>query len=134
MCSPEADKHNPKAHTFSGGTRSVQKRVQYTLERQAKKDKVHKVDKNPEVPPPFVVVVQGPPGVGKTTLVHSLVKHYAKQRLIQMRGPVTLVSGRHRRLTIIECPQEMSAMLDLAKIADLVLASRLPGPRAVQLS
>eukprot|EP00438_Fugacium_kawagutii_P004837 Skav216286 [mRNA] locus=scaffold4425:62410:65574:- [translate_table: standard] len=34
---------------------------------------------------------------------------------------VTLVSGRHRRLTIIECPQEMSAMLDLAKIADLVL-------------
>jgi len=117
----KADKHNPKAHTFSGGTRSVQKRVQYTLERQAKKDKVHKVDKNPEVPPPFVVVVQGPPGVGKTTLVHSLVKHFAKQRLIQMRGPVTLVSGRHRRLTIIECPQEMSAMLDLAKIADLVL-------------
>ncbi|CAL1169919.1 unnamed protein product [Cladocopium goreaui] len=38
-----------------------------------------------------------------------------------MGGPVTLVSGRHRRLTIIECPQEMSAMLDLAKIADLVL-------------
>ena len=34
---------------------------------------------------------------------------------------MTLVSGRHRRLTIIECPQEMSAMLDLAKIADLVL-------------
>ena len=49
------------------------------------------------------------------------------------------MSGRHRRLTIIECPQardstgsvqsicsacscvqEMSAMLDLAKIADLV--------------
>ena len=26
----------------------VQKRVQYTLERQAKKDKVRKVDKNPE--------------------------------------------------------------------------------------
>ncbi|CAJ1410550.1 unnamed protein product [Effrenium voratum] len=38
-----------------------------------------------------------------------------------MRGPVTLVSGRHRRITIVECPQEMSAMLDLAKIADLVL-------------
>ncbi|CAJ1330640.1 unnamed protein product [Effrenium voratum] len=117
----KVDKHNPKAHTFSGGTRSVQKRVQYTLERQAKKDKAPKVDKNPEVPPPFIVVIQGPPGVGKTTLIQSLVKHYAKQRLIQMRGPVTLVSGRHRRITIVECPQEMSAMLDLAKIADLVL-------------
>lgn len=119
--SGKAEKHNPKAHTFSGGTRSVQKRVQYTLERQAKRDKAPKVDKNPEVPPPFIVVIQGPPGVGKTTLIQSLVKHYAKQRLIQMGGPVTLVSGRHRRLTIIECPQEMSAMLDLAKIADLVL-------------
>jgi hypothetical protein len=74
----QAEKHNPKAHTFSGGTRSVwaiaiqamqcanlaicrvrfasyrfwiqvQKRVQYTLERQAKRDKAPKVDKNPEV-------------------------------------------------------------------------------------
>jgi len=36
--SGKAEKHNPKAHTFSGGTRSVQKRVQYTLERQAKRD------------------------------------------------------------------------------------------------
>ncbi|CAK9054473.1 unnamed protein product [Durusdinium trenchii] len=109
----KVEKHNPKAHTFSGGKRSVQRRVQYTLERQAKKDKAPKVDKTPEVPPPFIVVVQGPPGVGKTTLIQSLVKHYAKW--------VTLVSGRHRRLTIIECPQAMSAMLDLAKIADLVL-------------
>ncbi|CAK9022339.1 Ribosome biogenesis protein BMS1 homolog (Ribosome assembly protein BMS1 homolog) [Durusdinium trenchii] len=117
----KVEKHNPKAHTFSGGKRSVQRRVQYTLERQAKKDKAPKVDKTPEVPPPFIVVVQGPPGVGKTTLIQSLVKHYAKQRLIAMGGPVTLVSGRHRRLTIIECPQAMSAMLDLAKIADLVL-------------
>ena len=61
----EVDKQNPKAHTFSGGTRSVpapgqlsrsslvvkvQKRVQYTLERQAKKDKAPKVDKTPEAP------------------------------------------------------------------------------------
>ncbi|CAK9022049.1 Ribosome biogenesis protein BMS1 homolog (Ribosome assembly protein BMS1 homolog) [Durusdinium trenchii] len=119
----KVEKHNPKAHTFSGGKRSVQRRVQYTLERQAKKDKAPKVDKTPEVPPPFIVVVQGPPGVGKTTLIQSLVKHYAKwaaEWFLHGSG-VTLVSGRHRRLTIIECPQAMSAMLDLAKIADLVL-------------
>eukprot|EP00933_Yihiella_yeosuensis_P039287 TRINITY_DN3326_c1_g1_i1.p1 TRINITY_DN3326_c1_g1~~TRINITY_DN3326_c1_g1_i1.p1 ORF type:complete len:1083 (-),score=266.11 TRINITY_DN3326_c1_g1_i1:100-3348(-) len=117
----KVEKHNPRANTFSGGVKSVQKRVQYTLEKQAKKLRAPKIDKNPDVPPPFVVVVQGPPGCGKSTLIQSLVKHYAKQRLIEMRGPVTLVSGRQRRITIVECPQEMSAMLDLAKVADLVL-------------
>ncbi|CAE8645936.1 unnamed protein product [Polarella glacialis] len=114
-------KHNPKANTFSGGTKSVQKRVLYTLEKQMKKDRAPKFDKNPDIPPPFIVVVHGPPGCGKSTLIQSLVKHYAKQRLIEMRGPVTLVSGRQRRVTIVECPQEMGAMLDLAKIADLAL-------------
>ncbi len=38
-----------------------------------------------------------------------------------MEGPITVVSGKHRRLTIIECPSELSAMLDLSKVADLVL-------------
>mmetsp|Transcript_89612 Transcript_89612/g.253996 ORF Transcript_89612/g.253996 Transcript_89612/m.253996 type:complete len:1065 (+) Transcript_89612:195-3389(+) len=117
----KVDRHNPRAFTFSGGSRGVQKRVQYTLEKQAKKDHAPKVDKNPELPPPFIVVVHGPPGVGKTTLIHSLVKHYAKQKLLRLHGPITLVSGRQRRLTIVECPQDMSAMLDLAKVADLVL-------------
>eukprot|EP00928_Gymnodinium_smaydae_P096124 TRINITY_DN8426_c0_g1_i1.p1 TRINITY_DN8426_c0_g1~~TRINITY_DN8426_c0_g1_i1.p1 ORF type:complete len:1110 (+),score=354.23 TRINITY_DN8426_c0_g1_i1:59-3388(+) len=117
----KVEKHNPRAHSFSGGKRSVQKRVQYTLDKQAQKERAPKVDKTPDVPPPFVVVVQGPPGVGKTTVVKSLVRHYCRQRLLEMRGPITLVSGRQRRLTIIECPQDMSAMLDLAKVADLVL-------------
>eukprot|EP00927_Polykrikos_kofoidii_P037709 TRINITY_DN31919_c0_g1_i1.p1 TRINITY_DN31919_c0_g1~~TRINITY_DN31919_c0_g1_i1.p1 ORF type:complete len:1080 (-),score=177.89 TRINITY_DN31919_c0_g1_i1:201-3440(-) len=115
------EKHNPRAHSFSGGVRSVQRRVQFTLDKQTKKDRVPKVDKTPDIPPPFIVVVQGPPGVGKSTLVKSLVRHYCRQRLLEMRGPITLVSGRQRRLTIIECPQEMPAMLDLAKVADLVL-------------
>jgi len=117
----KVDKHNPRAFTFSGGTKSVQKRVQFTLDRQAKKEHVPKIDKTPEVPPPFIVVVQGPPGVGKTTLIESLIRHYSKQRLLQMRGPITLVSGRQRRITIVECPQDMPAMLDLAKVADLAL-------------
>lgn len=117
----KVDRHNPRAHTFSGGKRSVQKRVQRSLDKQVKKDRQAKIDKNPDVPPPFIVVVQGPPGVGKTTLIRSLVRHFSHQRLVEMNGPVTLVSGRYRRLTIVECPQDMSSMLDLAKVADLVL-------------
>jgi len=117
----KVDRHNPKAHTFSGGNISVQKRVQHTMNKLANKERAPRIDKTPKVAPPFIVVVQGPPGVGKSTLVKSLVRHYCKQRLIQMRGPVTVVSGRHRRITIVECPQDIPAMLDLAKVADLVL-------------
>ncbi|CAK0874578.1 unnamed protein product, partial [Prorocentrum cordatum] len=117
----KVERHNPKAHTFSGGVKSVEKRVRRTLEQQSKKEHAPKVDKTPDIPPPFIVVVHGPPGVGKTTLIQSLVKHYARQQVVKLQGPVTLVSGRHRRLTIMECPQDMGAMLDLAKVADLVL-------------
>ena len=38
-----------------------------------------------------------------------------------MRGPITVVSGKKRRLTFIECPNDISSMIDLGKIADLVL-------------
>lgn len=34
---------------------------------------------------------------------------------------MTVVSGKRRRLTFFECPKNLSAMLDLAKTADLVL-------------
>jgi len=117
----QVERHNAKAHTFSGGAKSVHRRVLHSLERVAKRERAPRVDKNPENPPPFVVVVQGPPGVGKSTLIQSLVRHYAKQRLIKIGGPVTLVSSRQRRITIIECPQDMATMLDLAKVADLVM-------------
>lgn len=117
----KVERHNPKAFAFSGGVKSVQKRVQYTADKKANKEHAPKIDKTPDVPSPFVVVVQGPPGVGKTTLVRSLVRHYCKQRLLSLKGPITLVSGRQRRLTIIECPQDMASMLDLAKVADLCL-------------
>lgn len=71
--------------------------------------------------PPFVVVVCGPPGVGKSTVIRSLVKHYTRQNLGEVKGPVTVVSGKQRRLTFFECPQDLNAMIDLAKIADLCL-------------
>ena len=63
------------------------------------------VDTTPEEPPPFVVVVHGPPGVGKTTIIKNLIKHYTNQSLSEVKGPITVVSGKTRRLTFVECPQ-----------------------------
>lgn len=36
-------------------------------------------------------------------------------------GPITVVTSKKQRLTFIECPNELEAMVDLAKVADIVL-------------
>lgn len=69
----------------------------------------------------MIVAIVGPPGVGKTTLVKSLVKRYTKQTLSEIKGPVTVVSGKKRRLTFIECNNDLNSMIDIGKVADLVL-------------
>ncbi|GAA5902639.1 hypothetical protein JCM5296_000729 [Sporobolomyces johnsonii] len=71
--------------------------------------------------PPVIVAVMGPSGVGKTTLVRSLVRRFTKNTMVDIKGPVTVVSGKHRRLTLIEVPNDLGAMVDAAKVADLVL-------------
>ncbi|TRY52265.1 AAA-type ATPase [Cryptosporidium tyzzeri] len=118
------ERHNPKAFTFSGGVKSVQRRVQRTLDITSKREKAPGIDKSnveDESTPPYIVAVQGPPGVGKTTLIRSLVKNYTKYNLNIIDGTVTLVSSKNRRLTFIECPNDMHGMIDVAKVADLVL-------------
>lgn len=75
----------------------------------------------PPPPPPVIVAVVGPEGVGKSTLVRSLVRRYTKHTVAHIQGPVTVVSGKHRRITIIECPNTVDAMIDASKVADLVL-------------
>ena len=65
------------------------------------------VDRQSEEPPPFVVLVHGPPGVGKSTLIRSLIKHYTRQTVGEIRGPITVVSGKTRRLTLVECPNDV---------------------------
>lgn len=63
----------------------------------------------------------GPPGVGKTTLLKSLIRRYAKETLSEPQGPITVVTSKKQRLTFIECPNELEAMVDIAKVADIVL-------------
>ena len=59
--------------------------------------------------------------VGKTTLVRSLIRRYTKTTMTDIQGPVTVVTGKARRLTVIECPNDLGAMIDIGKVADLVL-------------
>ena len=44
-------------------------------------------------PPPLVVGIVGPPKVGKSTLLHCIVKKFCRQKLTSVHGPVTIVSG-----------------------------------------
>lgn len=60
---------------------------------KTKKHHIPLVDRAPLEPPPIVVVVVGPPKVGKSTLIRCLVKNYTRQKLGDICGPVTIVSG-----------------------------------------
>jgi ribosome biogenesis GTPase A len=60
---------------------------------ETKKQHIPLVDRTPLEPPPIIVVVVGPPKVGKTTLIQCLIKTFTKQPLTSLKGPVTLVSG-----------------------------------------
>lgn len=79
------------------------------------------VDRTPEDAPPVLVAVVGPRGVGKSTVIKSLVRRFTKHTVNELNGPVTVVSGKKRRVTFYECPCDLNAMVDIAKVADLVL-------------
>lgn len=67
------------------------------------------------------MAIVGPPGVGKTTLLKSLVRRYAKETMSHPQGPITVITSKKQRLTFLECPNELEAMVDIAKVADIVL-------------
>ncbi|EGG03464.1 uncharacterized protein MELLADRAFT_75321 [Melampsora larici-populina 98AG31] len=132
--------HNPKAFAPQSG-RKAEKQARRNVERDQTRLHVPLPDRTfglrpntgtsvqdsknalvkDDPPPPVIVAVMGPPGVGKTTLIRSLVRRYTKTTLPEIKGPVTVVAGKNRRLTFIECPNDLGAMVDLAKVADLVL-------------
>jgi ribosome biogenesis protein BMS1 len=49
------------------------------------------------------------------------VRRHTKQTLNEVKGPITVVSGKKRRLTFVECNNDLNSMIDIGKIADLVL-------------
>ncbi|KAF5728790.1 ribosome biogenesis protein bms1-like isoform X1 [Tripterygium wilfordii] len=113
-------KRNPKAFAFKSSVKA--KRMQSrAVEKEQKRLRNPIPDRSYGEPPPYVVVVQGPPKVGKSLLIKCLVKHYTKQNLPEVRGPITIVSGKQRRVQFVECPNDINGMIDAAKFADLAL-------------
>ncbi|KAM4624326.1 ribosome biogenesis protein BMS1 homolog isoform 1-T2 [Polymixia lowei] len=113
-------RRNPKAFAVQSAVRMA-KTFHRAQDLKAKKHHIPLVDRTPLEPPPVVVVVVGPPKVGKSTLIRCLIKNFTRQKLGDICGPVTIVSGKKRRLTFMECNNDINTMIDLAKVADLVL-------------
>ncbi|KAI5749614.1 hypothetical protein M8J76_008765 [Diaphorina citri] len=115
-----AKQKNPKAFTFQSVIKGERK-FRRKEDIQAKKHHVPQVDRTPLEPPPIVVAVVGPPQVGKSTLIRCLIKNFTKTPLSVIKGPVTLIVGKKRRITFIECNNDINSMIDISKVADLVL-------------
>ncbi|OBA21322.1 DUF663-domain-containing protein [Metschnikowia bicuspidata var. bicuspidata NRRL YB-4993] len=113
--------HNAKAFAVSA-PRKLERMARRSHDVNEKKLHVPMVNRTPDDdPPPVIVAIVGPPGTGKTTLIKSLVKRLTKTSLSEVKGPITVVSGKRRRLTFIEVKNDLNSMIDAAKIADLVL-------------
>lgn len=118
---PRKGDKNPKAFAVSNPGKLAKQAVRSSDIRE-KRLHVPQVDRLPEEAPPIVTAVVGPPGVGKTTLIKSLIRRYSKQTLSHPVGPLTVVTSKRRRLTFMECPSSsLAAMMDVAKVADIVL-------------
>ncbi|KAI3880895.1 hypothetical protein MKX03_032720 [Papaver bracteatum] len=72
--------------------------------------------------PPYVIVVHGPPKVGKSLLIKCLVNYYTKSaNHSNMAGPIRILAGDRRRIQFVECPNNVNGMIDAAKYADVVM-------------
>ena len=71
--------------------------------------------------PPKLIIIQGPPKSGKTTLIRSLIKHYTGINVKEPKGPITIRTSRKQRVTLLECSNDLRTMVELGKIPDIVL-------------
>ncbi|MCL7049412.1 hypothetical protein MKW94_011110 [Papaver nudicaule] len=78
-------------------------------------------------PTPYVIVVQGPPNVGKSRLIRSLLRKFNWGLPFTGTDPITTISikagasGKNIQLQFVECPNDMNSMIDAAKYADVAI-------------
>ncbi|CAF5219067.1 unnamed protein product, partial [Rotaria magnacalcarata] len=87
----EAKRRNPKAFSIQNPIKAQQ---EFKRTQDIKEKRIHlpEVDRSPLEPPPVVVALIGPAKVGKSLLMKCLIKHFTRQKLTDIRGPVTIVS------------------------------------------
>lgn len=115
-----ARQRNPKAFAINSAI-SAERNFRRKEDLTAKKQHIPIVDKTPDVPPPVLVAVVGPPKVGKSTVIRNLIKNFTRTNVTEIKGPITIVTSKKRRITLIECNNDVNSMIDIAKCADLVL-------------
>ncbi|XP_026736772.1 ribosome biogenesis protein BMS1 homolog [Trichoplusia ni] len=115
-----ARQRNPKAFAIQSAVRA-ERQFRRREDVISKKQHIPQVDKTPLEPPPIVVAIVGPPRVGKTTLINNLIRSFIKTNVTSTNGPITIVTSKKRRITLIECNNDVNSMIDIAKCADLVL-------------
>ncbi|UXI20414.1 tRNA-splicing ligase RtcB [Sarcoptes scabiei] len=111
---------NPKAFAIQSAVKAERK-FRHKQDVIAKREKLPQIDRTPLRPAPFVVSVVGPPKVGKSTIIRGLIRHYTRQNVSKISGPVTVVCNKNLRITLLECNNDINCMIDIAKISDLVL-------------
>nr|CDJ96936.1 AARP2CN and Protein of unknown function DUF663 domain containing protein [Haemonchus contortus] len=112
--------NNAKAFTFKSAV-AAGKAIRRAADINERKKHILFMDRKPVIPPPIIVAIVGPSKVGKTTLLRGLVKYYLMSGFEELKGPVTIVTGKKRRVQFIEVKNDINHMIDIAKIADLVL-------------
>ncbi|XP_055534253.1 ribosome biogenesis protein BMS1 homolog [Wyeomyia smithii] len=117
---PSDKTKNVKAFAITKA-RSAEKRFRRKEDILTKKQHIPLIDKTPEEPPPVLIAVVGPPKVGKSTLINNLIKIFTKSNVTSISGPITVITSKKRRITLIECNNDINSMIDIAKCADLVL-------------
>jgi ribosome biogenesis protein BMS1 len=93
----EANRHskgyNPRAFV-NANPNVAHKQILRNAERDQQRLHVPLVSRTSEdEAPPVIIAIVGPQGVGKTTLMRSLIRRFTKHTLKDIRGPVTVVSG-----------------------------------------
>ncbi|XP_074596154.1 ribosome biogenesis protein BMS1 homolog [Brevipalpus obovatus] len=116
----EARKRNPKAFAIKSAVKAERK-FRHKQDLLEKKKHIPLVDRTPLEPPPIVVSLIGPKNSGKSTLIRCLIRNMSRAVVKDIKGPITVVAAKKRRITFIECNNDINNMIDIAKISDITL-------------